>query len=102
MSKKKIKIPETIFEMDTSGELETEWRGMPEFNQPDNSAYRQVIVSFEDEEGVAEFFKLINQSYTSKTKSVWFPDRETNKVADLFYYDDRTTPAEVKNQDGAA
>lgn len=102
MSKKKIKIPESIFDMDTTGDLEEEWRGMPEFNQPDNSAYRQVIVSFEDEEGVAEFFKLINQTYTSKTKSVWFPDRETNRVADLFYYDESTLPADVGKQDGTA
>jgi hypothetical protein len=97
MSKKKAKLPDSIFEVDTSGDIETEFRGMPEFNQPNNGAYRQVIVSFEDEAGIAEFFRLLNQSYTDKTKSVWFPDREMNRVQDLFYYDERTVPEDVKN-----
>ena len=38
-------------------EAETHWRGMPEFNQPDNGAYRQIIISFEDEAGVRAFGK---------------------------------------------
>ena len=103
MSRKKNKIPDSIFEVDNSGEVDNEWRNMPTFNQPKNSAYRQVIVSFEDEAGIAEFFRLINQSYTDKTNSVWFPERLTNKVVDLFYYDNNTVPEDVKNnQNGTA
>jgi hypothetical protein len=83
MSKSKIKLPTNLFEIEPEPE---HWRGMPEFNQDDNGPYRQVIVSLEDEAAVEAFFKLIGQSYTDKTKSVWFPDRPMNKVNDLFWF----------------
>jgi hypothetical protein len=76
-----------LFEFEDTDEKVTEWKGMPEFKQPDKTAYRQIIVSFEDEEGVEEFSRLVKQSLTKKTKSIWFPDRLTNHVSDLFYYD---------------
>jgi hypothetical protein len=76
-----------IFDFDEQDDShETEWRGMPEFNQEDNSAHRQIIISFEDDAGVEEFAKLINQNITKKTKSVWFPPREKNRVVDLFWF----------------
>ena len=95
MAKKKTNLPD-IFDVDYTGDVKEEWRGMPEFNQPNNGAYRQVIVSFEDEAGVEEFFKLINQPFSDKTKSVWFPDREGNKLKDLFVFDEETVPADIK------
>jgi hypothetical protein len=89
MATKKIKPVADIFEFDDADEHETEWRGMPEFNQPDNGAFRQIIISFDDQEGVDNFAALIGQSLTKKTKSLWFPPRPTNKVVDLFYFDER-------------
>jgi hypothetical protein len=78
-----------IFDFDEQDDShETEWRGMPEFNQPDNLAYKQVIISFEDDAGIEAFAKLINQNITKKTKSVWFPAREKNRVADLFWFNE--------------
>ena len=97
---KKTKVPTTIFDFDDVGEVDAEWRGMPEFNQPNNGAYQQVIVSFEDAEGMNEFFNLIKQSYSPKTKSVWFPDRESNKLRDLFVFDEETVPEDIKNNQG--
>lgn len=87
MATKKIKPPADIFEFDDADEHETEWRGMPEFNQPDNGAFRQIIMSFDDQAGVDKFAKLIEQDLTPKTKSLWFPPRPTNWVSDLFYVD---------------
>lgn len=82
-SKSKPQLSTELFEI----EPETDhWRGMPEFKQDDNGPYRQVIVSLEDEAAVDAFFKLIGQSYTDKTKSVWFPDRPMNRVTDLFWF----------------
>ena len=86
-TKKKLNNP--LFEIDDADEYEIEWRGMPEFNQPDNGAFRQIIISFDDQAGVDKFAKLIGQSLTDKTKSIWFPPRPMNKVADLFYFDQR-------------
>jgi hypothetical protein len=63
------------------------WRGMPEFNQPDNGALRQIIVSFDTQEAVDRFAELLDVSLTSKTKSIWWPPRERNNVVDLFWID---------------
>jgi hypothetical protein len=89
MATKKIKPPADIFEFDDADEYETEWRGMPEFNQPANGAFRQIIISFDDQDGVDKFAKAIGQTLTTKTKSVWYPPRPMNKVVDLFYFDER-------------
>jgi len=83
MAKKK-KIDTSVFEF-SDDTPESEWRGMPEYNQPFNGAYRQLIVSFDDEEGVRQFAQLVNQSITDKTKSIWYPPRERNNVVDLFW-----------------
>jgi hypothetical protein len=82
-SKLNAQLPTNLFEIEPDPE---HWRGMPEFKQEDNGPYRQVIVSLEDEQAVKDFFKLIGQSYTDKTKSVWFPDRAMNRVTDLFWF----------------
>ena len=89
MATKKKKLNNPLFEIDDADEYETEWRGMPDFNQPDNGAFRQIIVSFDDQAGVDAFEALVKQNITNKTKSIWFPPRERNKVQDLFYFDER-------------
>jgi hypothetical protein len=81
-----MKIDTSLFEGIPEDELDTEWRGMPEFNQPDNGAIKQIIVSFDSEEGIEEFAKLVGQNITKKTKSIWFPKREKNDVVDLFWF----------------
>jgi hypothetical protein len=86
-TKKKIVNP--LFEIDDDlDETETEWRGMPEFEQPDNGAFRQIIISFDDQAGIDAFQALIKQNITNKTKSIWFPPRERNNVVDLFWIDE--------------
>lgn len=98
---KKLKLSDA-FEFDDEDEHETEWRGMPEFNQPDNGAFRQIIVSFDDQDGVDAFAKAIKQQLTPKTKSVWYPPRPMNKVFDLFQFDSENPPADGEEQDGSA
>jgi len=61
------------------------WQNMPTYNQPDNGAYRQLIINFQNEEAVKNFAQLVNQPLTKKTKSIWFPQREQNNVSDLFW-----------------
>ena len=53
-----------------------EWNDMPEFSQADLTSDRTLLVHFANEEDVKKFFKLINQSYTDKTKYIWFPEQE--------------------------
>lgn len=40
---------------------------------------RKILVSFETEEDVQEFAKLIGQKITDKTKSIWFPYKGIEK-----------------------
>jgi hypothetical protein len=85
MSKSKINplINNPLFDVAPE---EEHWRGMPKFKQDDNGPYRQVIVSLEDEKAEKDFFKLIDQTYTDKTKSIWFPERPISHVTDLFWF----------------
>lgn len=53
-----------------------EWKDMPEFNQPDATSFRHIIVHFNDQESVDEFSELIGQDLTDKTKSIWHPKQE--------------------------
>lgn len=80
-----MKPDTSLFEGMPEDEKSTEWRGMPEYDQPENGAVRQIIVSFSRHEDVDEFAKLVGQNITKKTRSLWFPDRERNNVVDLFY-----------------
>jgi ParB-like chromosome segregation protein Spo0J len=53
-----------------------EWEDMPEFEQNDKTSFRHVIVHFENNDDLTEFFSIIGQSHTDKTKSIWFPEQE--------------------------
>ncbi len=63
----------------------TEWEGMPDFNQPDKSAQRQITVSFKTDEDVEAFAKLIGQNITDKTRSLWYPAAEIERYIDKRY-----------------
>lgn len=64
-----------------------EWNqgGMPEFEQPDKTAHRQLIVSFKTEEDAQAFGVLIGQPLTDKTRSVWHPKAEIDHLMDKRY-----------------
>jgi hypothetical protein len=55
---------------------ETEWKGMPEFDQKDSTSWRKLIVHFECQSDFDEFSRLIGQKMTGKTSSIWHPKKE--------------------------
>ena len=61
---------------DSDISLEEQWDGMPEFDQDDKNSFRKVIVHFEKQEDVESFFKILGQSFTDKTKSIWHPEQQ--------------------------
>jgi hypothetical protein len=88
-----IGVKEEVNNSDLSGFIDIEdddsdeswkkhWTGMPEFEQEDNPAYKKLIVSFRNKEDYDEFAKLIEQTLTEKTKTIWHPklDREANSL----------------------
>jgi len=61
--------------------IDEEWQGMPEFNDPD-PWIRRIVVHFAKTEDVIEFFKLLQQSYTEKILSIWYPMKENQDLKD--------------------
>lgn len=65
---------------------EKEWEAMPEFKDND-LCHRKIWVSFDHNDDVKEFFSLIGQGYTEKTKSIWFPEKERGNQKDYEWAD---------------
>ncbi len=62
-----------------------EWGGMPEFHQPDQRAFRQIIVNFKTEEDAQDFAQIIGQKLSEKTRSIWHPEAEIEHTTDKAY-----------------
>ena len=55
---------------------QAEWDGMPEFEQDAQKPFREIMVRFRDQEAVDAFSRLIEQTITSQTRSLWCPKLE--------------------------
>lgn len=62
-----------------------EWDGMPEFAQPDTTAYRTLIVHFITPEDLEGFLKKIGQTVTEKTKFIYIPKQKIAHFRDKSY-----------------
>ena len=76
----KIDYKETLDKM-------AEWEGMPEFDNENLEAFKQIRVSFKDEDSIKAFAKLVGQKITEKTKNIWYPKEEINVVKHKQYID---------------
>jgi ParB-like chromosome segregation protein Spo0J len=68
-----------------AGDAATEWEGMPEFDQPDKTAHRSVIVHFRRAEDVDAFLAALNISLTSGAKYTWYPPESLRDLKSLAY-----------------
>lgn len=50
------------------------YKGITDFQQDDQKAFKQLLINFDNEEAYIEFSKLIKQKLTVKTKSIWYPE----------------------------
>ena len=64
---------------------EDHWKGMPTYEHNDQKPARSLYVHFPDDESVKKFTELAGATITDKTKYIWFPPVELNRVADLGY-----------------
>ncbi len=62
-----------------------EWKGMPEFDQQDKTAFRSIICHFKDSAAVDAFAQTVGQTITPNAKFIWYPEIEIAHVADLRY-----------------
>jgi hypothetical protein len=68
------------------------WRGMPEFNQEDKTAYKTLHVHFKDQRAYEAFSRVVNQTLTPKTRAIWYPQAEIERYADKRYADESDVP----------
>ncbi|MDQ3541950.1 MAG: hypothetical protein M3440_14820 [Chloroflexota bacterium] len=62
-----------------------EWAGMPEYESEDQRPVKQLMVSFRSVEDLQHFAQFVGQSVTMSTKSIWFPERERERLQDFAY-----------------
>lgn len=77
--------PETLEKEVGANDAYEEWKEMPEFDQQDKTAYRSFPVHFKNQEAVDEFAALINQKITDRTRYIWFPYIEIERMVDKEY-----------------
>ena len=61
------------------------WQGMPAYTNENKRAFRQVLVSFATPADVDAFALALGLELTDKTKAIWYPPVEPNKVAGQDY-----------------
>lgn len=61
-----------------------EWKGMPEFIQEDLSSMQSILVHFANKEDRGNFSKLVKQTITAQTKSIWFPKPENIRIGKVY------------------
>ncbi len=71
MSYKQVKEDPVLLDVDES--WKSEWVGMPEFIQHKQEPYAQIIIRVSNQEDLDELGLRLEQKFTKKTKSAWFP-----------------------------
>jgi len=64
-----------------------EWSGMPEYEDAE-PCFRKIVVNFDDQASVEDFFARMGQTCTDKTKSIWHPYKARRDVEALRYAND--------------
>ena len=59
------------------------WQGMPEFISNDLSPWRTYLFHFEKQEDIDAFALLVNQKIGGRTKYIWYPEAEDQKLSNL-------------------
>lgn len=77
-----------LFNIDDLREWKKHWKDMPEFEHEDLTPLFQIIVSFEKVEDIKAFSKLIGQTITVNTRSLWYPRAKIGRLANKRWIDE--------------
>ena len=69
-------------------EWRVEWVGMPAFAQEDMMPLRSLIVNFASRGDLEAFGRLVEQSLTMRTRSIWYPPAPIGHFANKRYADE--------------
>lgn len=64
------------------------WKGMPEFAQKDLSPVQSIAVHFRTEADREAFGKLVGQTITGQTRSIWHPQADIGRMIDKRFIDE--------------
>lgn len=67
---------------------EQEWQDMPEYSHLDTAPLQQIVINFQTREAVKEFASIIGQNITSKTDTLWFPQKAKWTSLNKVYVDE--------------
>lgn len=81
--------PSLFGELDQFTSWWAEWVGMPEFCQEDIGPWKSLMVHFESRVDMEAFAKLVEQTITYRTRSVWYPKAEIGRFSDKRYIEER-------------
>lgn len=74
--------PEQLSLLEVEPDWRIHWRGMPEFEQRDLEPWSSLTVHFACRRDRNDFAKLIGQTITDDTRSVWVPKAEIGRYVD--------------------
>lgn len=77
--------PEQLSLLDVDPDWKAKWKGMPEFEQRDESPWQTVPVHFRNRPDRVAFGKLVGQTITDDTRSIWYPRAEIRRYVDKRY-----------------
>lgn len=83
MTKKVDRSQDPLFEI--AAPWDEQWRGMPEFNQEDQTAWQSIKVHFRGPEDRAAFARLVDQPISDRTRMVWYPKATIGRFAGKSY-----------------
>lgn len=64
------------------------YKGMPDYDQEDKGPLRSIVIHFERHSDVDDFARILNQTITDKTKSLWHPYKPHEVLKNLGYKDE--------------
>lgn len=77
--------PDQLTLLDVPPDWKGRWTGMPEFEQRDLTPWQTVPVHFANRAARVAFAKLIGQTITDDTRSLWYPRAEIGHYVDKRY-----------------
>ena len=77
-------------EQETPPDWASAWKGMPEFRMGNTEPFQKITVSFASLDDVKKFAELIGQNITSRTDSIWYPNRANYIAPKNFRYVDES------------
>lgn len=70
-------------------DVDEEWKEMPEFEQKDQNAFKEIKVKFVNEDDYKAFASIIDQKLSLETISIWHPKRDQDQMNRNFVYDSK-------------